>query len=489
MSSQAQKKSGWTIPDEIETEARVCVSFQIPDKPEYRQATLGTISRLQEWFNWEKSYVVGDTRASQVAHYLREILFQTLVIVDGDCQVNTMFQLRQNPSDPCELQQSLDGGVTWSTVFDYSLCSSGGEGTTTINISVAQTWIQELNVTYITNPTEIGKNLGNSDENTNTALCHALNILVRGVLIGALERLENGNNQELVIQSIAGGIAIASAFIFGTPFAGLSTAIGVAVGLVSNAIMNQLEEEELEAIINNNAVIKELQCCAYSAIVDTKPTFTSFQNMFDNCVNLSPDAQTVLNLLQSAVDNLDLFLTFLEGASQAWTYADQGVLGNDCDDCGGTWCEVIDFTVGDGNFNTITVDAGNDGNWVSGTGWTAGNHRIGSRYYRGIRIFNTFNLSTITSIDFAVFYDKGLSDTPDIPALAIRDNTNGVVGLEVILYQDAVSGQQVVSWSGALAMDSIYLLAISSAQDSASYSGGATIQSIQICGTGSNPFA
>lgn len=32
------------------------------------------------------------------------------------------FILRQNPSNPCQLQQSLDGGDTWTLAFDYSRC-------------------------------------------------------------------------------------------------------------------------------------------------------------------------------------------------------------------------------------------------------------------------------------------------------------------------------------------------------------------------------
>lgn len=32
--------------------------------------------------------------------------------------------LRQNPENPCQLQQSLDGGESWTLAFDYSLCGA-----------------------------------------------------------------------------------------------------------------------------------------------------------------------------------------------------------------------------------------------------------------------------------------------------------------------------------------------------------------------------
>ena len=209
MTSDAQRKRGWTIPEVIETDERVCVQFEIPNTPEYRQATYGTISRLQEWFNWEKTWDEGDTRASQVAHYMRQILFNTLTMTDENCGVTTMFMLRQNPSDSCELQQSLDGGQTWSTAFDFSLCDIGGAGVTNINISVAQTYIQDLRTIYDVDINLIGAKLGNNDDYTNTALCHALGVLISGAIAGGLSRLQNGNNQELVIQAVAGVGAIA----------------------------------------------------------------------------------------------------------------------------------------------------------------------------------------------------------------------------------------------------------------------------------------
>lgn len=38
------------------------------------------------------------------------------------CEGDDMYLLRQNPANPCQLQQSTDGGVNWSLAFDYELC-------------------------------------------------------------------------------------------------------------------------------------------------------------------------------------------------------------------------------------------------------------------------------------------------------------------------------------------------------------------------------
>lgn len=42
------------------------------------------------------------------------------------------YQLRQNADNPCLLEQSLNGGQTWLTAFDYSLCENNPPSVTTI---------------------------------------------------------------------------------------------------------------------------------------------------------------------------------------------------------------------------------------------------------------------------------------------------------------------------------------------------------------------
>lgn len=155
-----------------------------------------------------------------------------------------------------------------------------------------------------------------------------------------------------------------------------------------------------------------------------------------------------------------------------------------CDPCGAEWCEIFDFTINNGGFTADSVDAGNAGTWTA-SGWIDGQHRIGTRYYRGIRITRSFASSTVTSIEFEVSYIKGTSDNPTIPALAIRDEFGD---LEVILYQDAVSGLQTISWSGNKVITEVSFLVICSAQNAPTYDGGATIKNAEVCGEGSNPF-
>lgn len=84
MTSDAQKKRGYPLPNPITGNPLICFSMMIPDHPEYRSAVYGAITELGKWWNWEKTYEDGDTRASQTAQVMRELIHETLTI-DTEC--------------------------------------------------------------------------------------------------------------------------------------------------------------------------------------------------------------------------------------------------------------------------------------------------------------------------------------------------------------------------------------------------------------------
>jgi len=118
MKPEKQRKRGWQFPDPIDGYDLVCVCFKIPDHQLYRTAFRGALQTLAEWWHWENDYTPGDTRQTQVARYWKALIQEHLQM--GTCD---NFQLRQNPLNVCQLEQSFDGGETWSTAYDYSLCA------------------------------------------------------------------------------------------------------------------------------------------------------------------------------------------------------------------------------------------------------------------------------------------------------------------------------------------------------------------------------
>lgn len=78
MASKAQKKSGYLLPSPTIGYPPICVSFQIPDAPEYRAAVRGHLALLGKWWTWERSGEDTDRRATQVALIFRHLLNDTL---------------------------------------------------------------------------------------------------------------------------------------------------------------------------------------------------------------------------------------------------------------------------------------------------------------------------------------------------------------------------------------------------------------------------
>lgn len=109
MTSQAQKNSGYLLPEQLTGHPLLCVDLLIPDVDEYRAAFLGALGTLSDWWNWEKSYQPGDTRASQAALYWRQLFLDHLCISYGK---------HYNPKKNRRLPDGwiMNGNVTTGTV-------------------------------------------------------------------------------------------------------------------------------------------------------------------------------------------------------------------------------------------------------------------------------------------------------------------------------------------------------------------------------------
>jgi len=121
MTSEAQKKDGWLLPEVITGYDLLCVNLRIPDNPEHREAFMGALHMLDSWYNWEKTYTPGDTRASQSAFYWRDLLMTYLSI--GDCS-DVGIDVRQNEETPCILEKTYNSGETWVQWANLALCQT-----------------------------------------------------------------------------------------------------------------------------------------------------------------------------------------------------------------------------------------------------------------------------------------------------------------------------------------------------------------------------
>lgn len=106
------------LPDEWEPASTRCVIIRIPDDAQY----LAILTGLLDMLKWSDNYARDETKTGAA---IVSRMFQTALelqpITWGDCE---QMILRQNPDDLCQLEQSQDGGDTWSLAFDYSVCAA-----------------------------------------------------------------------------------------------------------------------------------------------------------------------------------------------------------------------------------------------------------------------------------------------------------------------------------------------------------------------------
>lgn len=111
---------GYILPNPIDGE-RICVTVNVPNVPEHRQAFAGALLTLTRWYTWQRDDA---HTAAQVARIWEIIVRNVLAQLDSggsDCG-ETIMDVRQNAENPCILEKSLNG-VTWEPFANLLLCS------------------------------------------------------------------------------------------------------------------------------------------------------------------------------------------------------------------------------------------------------------------------------------------------------------------------------------------------------------------------------
>lgn len=108
----------FTLPDDWSPVGVVCAIVPCPDDPQYLETLAGIIRTLADSASHERDDT--KTGARSVALTWRKALL-TAPIRFGECEA-TLFELRDDPLDPCSVEQSIDGGITWTHAFSKEDC-------------------------------------------------------------------------------------------------------------------------------------------------------------------------------------------------------------------------------------------------------------------------------------------------------------------------------------------------------------------------------
>lgn len=96
-----------------EDECRVCLT----------KGEIDWILSQADYAGWATRWKsTGSIDLEQITRFQGNLILRLLVACQPCLGEDDVYELRQNPSEPCQLEQSVDGGLTWTLAFDYRLC-------------------------------------------------------------------------------------------------------------------------------------------------------------------------------------------------------------------------------------------------------------------------------------------------------------------------------------------------------------------------------
>lgn len=452
-----------------------------PVNQEWAKHIMGAVSVLSLWTAW-----TGEEDDRNLA--VQEI-FDFMV-----GEVCGMFQLRQSTTEPCLLEQTIDGGDNWIPAFDFSLCAGGGsDAAIQIYIDIAITNIAILNQLYIDAGLDITimfPNLeydsGPEDADRDTAICYALEALTEGVFNAVEERILNLLDKQGLLSSIV-------KFMTGGWFASEGSLLAALSNSVVDAIFGSDALEAAADALSNTSARRNVVCCLYEQLEGATVTFAAWQLARSSC-NYAPasDEELLLDILDPLFAGLDAYLSWVSLVSNGVDLAVDDIIGNDCLTCG-QWIASIDFTSSDGGFVLDGLQLGDDfGEYLAGTGWhvtTLENPQNPVQDMTAVVITLAFTGGTYTLTQADLTFDYTLGTWTGSSQLAQRI-TRGTTTTSVNKASTSDGDDQVLSTpstpvAGAAKFD--LFLRTSLKLKTESPTGDALMTNIQIMGSGAIP--
>jgi hypothetical protein len=301
------------------------------------------------------------------------------------CVGDIMYLLRQSPSDPCQLEQSIDNGQTWTPAFNFRLCLSSKKTFTDPEsqavMGATATAIANVINTYGGDPlvvfTDGAFDQSPDDEFRNGAMCYALNLLLVFLSKMVSDNIDNGTDWWDVAHFVAealqytgelilavGGSALVEA---GPQYALAVAAVTVAARYAKQFVEDQQRQPDWTPILSSDAQ-QALICCAMGTLQGNTPSLGLFSAMFTGCDVPELNADVVA-LLEYVTESEEVYIAFLDMCQQGFTAID----GGQSFSCGcGDDMIAQDFTAESGSEPGVSYGLGN---------WVLGDPRAGCGVY------------------------------------------------------------------------------------------------------------
>ncbi len=256
----------------------------------------------------------------------------------GECDEDDDMELRQSPTNPCVLEARNKCGGDWYTVFDMSKCSAGAAGQDSI-------WNEIWQGFYDGTPQSINPNAPSTaggDDEEKIVLCSAVKAWVYKSMINAMN-------------------AVATVLQQGTQapvWSGVFSPLWTIFGGIGNAI-SIYQFENMLAAFNSTADMTKMIC---ELTENLNNSSVSKANLEIACNALTYDninqdvIKGVLTEAAEAIENYFLFVAFL---SKAVVLAAAGVEDCPCDDL-----DPVNPGCGDGCTQTTDLIQWNSTSWI-----------------------------------------------------------------------------------------------------------------------------
>jgi len=314
---------------------------------------------------------------------------------------------------------------------------------------------------------------GDDSLNRQKALCMACDTYVRSYLNAWLQQA----------QLLIGVVSILGVFVFTTPF----------IGLIALSILGGLAYITQTAInaVNAADAVSDVICCMYSGLYGQAVNQANFIASLDGCAfGIGSNQAIVRDLIASDLNQNKNWYSFLNALGDSWVLLEAGVDYTCACVPEPTWSHSFDFTVTDGGFvvSTSGLVSGNQGVWISGTGWRYGDGVFASNVSRrAVNISRSNTPTPFTKVQLTFDLTKGTWVNPaeqefnfNVPTLgAINLSNSAMVNGSNQLYEISGSPTNVGSMSIRL---------LSSLTNNGTFSGSVVLKSLYIEGTGVDPF-
>lgn len=280
--------------------------YQVNDQ--WAKIIMGFVSWLATPSPWEGFLIDDDNEGIQS---ILQFLSQR-----GLCM---SYELRQNEENPCLLEQSVDGGDTWITAFDYSLCLDTNRTLPPVDLDELLTQLSDLLELYDGTTASIAPNSipddSPDDEIRDKVLCSAVYEVIEQIVGIELERRRNPAlgliGAGLITAILAGVVALTG---------GLATPLALALASIlllgSGLAIATLSQE----ILLNRALQDAIVCCMASSMSGLEPTKLRFQTSLSGCGFEfgSPEAQFAGAIAEIVSANDDVYVAFLATYEAIW---------------------------------------------------------------------------------------------------------------------------------------------------------------------------